>query len=71
MKIIDLLNQIARGDEMPKTIKVKGVNYIWTYEKAIKSYKNSDFYELLRYLTENLTLNAVLNKEVEIIEEEL
>lgn len=69
MKVIDLLNQIARGDEMPKTIKVKGVNYIWTYEKAIKSYKNCDFYELLRYLTENLTLNAVLNKEVEVLEE--
>ena len=69
MKVIDLLNQIARGDEMPKTIKVKGVNYIWTYDNAINSYKNSDFQELLNYLTEILNLYAVLNKEVEILEE--
>ena len=69
MKVIDLLNQIARGDKMPKTIKVKGVNYIWTYNNGIESYKNSDFQELLCYLTENLNLYAVLNKEVEILEE--
>lgn len=75
MKIIDLLNKIANGEEVPEKIKVQG--YIWTYEENFKQYKNEDFRELVKallgYYSEGsccLSLYGALNCEVELIEEQ-
>lgn len=75
MRIIDLLNKIANGEEVPKKIKYKGV--IRTYCDKDKDYYNSDinedmylFYNTLKSNTGAEFQNA-LNDKVEIIEEEL
>ena len=64
IKIIDLLNKIANGEEVPKEIKVNDNIY---------HYDETDCNEFYRYRTmtnELLTDYADLNDEVEIIEEE-
>ena len=65
MKVIDLLNKIANGEEVPKKIKFNG--FVWTY----------DIYNKRYYEGENLLFDVlghykgiILNDEVEIIEEE-
>ena len=75
IKIIDLLNNIANGEEVPKRIKVQ--NYIWTYEENFKQYKNDDFQELVKYLLGYyqkegccFTVYGALNCEVELIEDQ-
>ena len=61
MKIIDLLNKIAKGKKVPKHIKY--LNLIWEYDDEIKDYINDDTYLIY-------SLNAFgLNNEIEIIEE--
>lgn len=67
MKIIDLLNKIANGEEVPKKIKIK--DEIWVYDDDIDYKANDD----RGYLFEvHIRLNEEdLNEEVEIIEEEL
>lgn len=74
MTIIDLLNKIANREEVPKEIKARGMT--WTYNKGFGQYKNSNLQELIKYLdgyyidfTTGLTFNAILNYEVEIIED--
>ena len=62
IKLIDLLNKIANGEELPKEIKVKDEIY---------HYDETDCNEFYRYTTmtnELLTDYADLNDEVEIIE---
>lgn len=59
MKIIDLLNKIAKGEEVPK-FKIKGHNAIWEYVKE---------FEQFQWETINLDVLHCLNDEVEIIEE--
>ena len=67
MKIIDLLNKIAKGEEVPK--KMFLYNYVWFFNKEEKDYFNSDNTELFgSYLEYAITTS--LNDEVEIIEEE-
>lgn len=61
MKIIDLLNKIANGEEVPK--KIKYINKIFDYDNA--DYFNTD----IGYLFERCTLFVILNDEVEILEE--
>lgn len=60
MKIIDLLNKIANGEEVPETIKYN--NFIYKYDKYICDYDGDDL-----YLFDN---TDKLNDEVEILEEE-
>ena len=64
MKIIDLLNKIANGEEIPKCFKVN--NHTWEWN--VNSYQNELYGEFavtgLRYDLSNL------NDEVEIIEDE-
>lgn len=63
IKIIDLLNKIANGEEVPKEIKVNDKIY---------HYDETDCNEFYRYRTmtnELLTDYADLNDEVEIIED--
>ena len=60
MKIIDLLNKIANGEEVPEIIKYN--NFIYKYDKDICDYGGDDL-----YLFDN---TDKLNDEVEILEEE-
>ena len=65
MKIIDLLNKIANGEEVPKKIKYYGDIFQFIgYNSASKNYysEHDDLFEVLD--------GSVLNEEIEIIEEE-
>ena len=62
MKIIDLLNKIANGEEVPLIIKYN--NKIYEYTKEIEWYLREDLKSEL-FIDKNR-----LNDEVEIIEEE-
>ena len=66
MKVIDLLNKIATGEEVPK--KIKYDNKYYTYNKE------QDDYEIFTichydYLLDGINTFSSLNDEVEIIEE--
>ena len=68
MKIIDLLNKIANGEEVPKKIKYNGT----IYEKFDYNNKYYDIENNTRekdILSEHLASESFYNKEVEIIEE--
>ena len=65
MKVIDLSNTIANGEEVPKKIKYDDEEFVFTgYNSASKNYNNEleDLFEVLD--------GSMLNDEVEIIEEE-
>jgi len=79
MKVIDLLNKIANGEEVPQKIKVgnkiynyetfnigKGDNYVTAEWEEVKGYRIS--YDGTYYYLEIRDYN--LNDEVEILEEE-
>lgn len=70
MKIIDVLNKIANGEEVPERIKYGSV--IWTYEQGNyinKSLSPNYLDSASRYLLGEYRLNeSVLNSEVEIID---
>ena len=68
MKIIDLLNKIAKGEEVPKKIKYKGTTYEKVNDGDIDFYIGKNFNGTL--LLEKLDDTNELNDEVEIIEEE-
>lgn len=75
IKVIDLLNMIAKGEEVPKKIKCQ--NCIWKYEEEFKQYKDEDFRELVKALLGyyqkeaiSFTLYGALTCKVEIIEEQ-
>ena len=64
MKIIDLLNKIANGEEVPKKIKYKNKKY--KYDEGVDYIDERGI-----YLLSNEPINiAFLNDEVEILEEE-
>ena len=65
MKIIDLLNKIAKGEEAPKKIKYDGS--IYKFDNFQDDYMSNDNHEGI--LDELCTFSA-LNDEVEIIEED-
>lgn len=66
MKVIDLLNKIANGEEVPK--KIKWRDKIWTYNNKDQDYEVNDT-DLLGYgFFIHRTLDFI-NDEVEIIEE--
>ena len=68
MKIIDLLNMIAEGKEVPKKIKYVKYNYeAYTYDNDIKDYiSDRGNYGLFA----TATLTHILNDTVEIIEKD-
>lgn len=66
MKIIDLLNKIAKGEEVPKQIKYNGNLYF--YCKPCQIYEISEANKLCGKDLYNTLDN--LNDEIEIIEEE-
>lgn len=62
MKIIDLLNRIAKGEEVPK--KIKYDNQVFEYREDMLDYYCYDYdLNLMGY-------QKVLNEKVEILEEE-
>ena len=65
MKVIDLLNKIANGEDVPK--KIKAGNIIWSFDKKEKTYFMNNTNIQLFYVEE---ITKKLNDEVEILEEE-
>ncbi len=63
MKVIDLLNKIANGEEVPEKIKV--YNNIYVYDSLNKAYWNSNNKQLFEVHN-----GRILNYEVEIIDDE-
>ena len=68
MKVIDLLNKIANGEEVPK--KIKYDNDIWNYDEISRDYILIDKSGEEALICEELNLMFALNDEVEIIEED-
>ena len=66
MKIIDLLNKIANGEELPKKIKYEGAIYQKDNDGNIDYYFAEDFNGTL--LLDKLNDTNELNEEIEIIE---
>ena len=69
MKVIDLLNKIANGEEVPK--KIMYGNIIWKYDLTKRDYRSQYNAELFFYdELDNRWIINHLNTEVEIIEED-
>lgn len=70
IKVIDLLNMISKGEEMPKKLRYNFKTYF--YDSEAQDYCDWDnTYGLFSdYLENNYGLNNCLNDEVEILEEE-
>ena len=69
IRVIDLLNKIAKGEEVPKKIRFNNIEWNKVYGEKNVCYINeydSDFF--LYFFRKNL--DFTLNDEVEIIEEE-
>ena len=68
MKIIDLLNKIANGEEVPKKIQLGEKEYEYVDRvDGLYNYKNTFNGD---YLSNEFMIENILNFEVEIIEEE-
>ena len=65
MKIIELLDKMAKGEEVPKKIRLFGEEFIFEDNDYYSIHSSSP---LISYIGENY-LRAELNYEVEIIEE--
>ena len=73
IKIIDLLNKIAKGEEVPKKIKCDGVIYNYEFKHTIigsYEYRSQNGNCLMNNMAGYLYLTDILNYEVEIIEED-
>ena len=70
IKIIDLLNKMANGEELPKLIKWRGVEFYLTNKNDYDDYVNDNGCSLFRHDTEFYTSLDLLNDEVEIPDEE-
>ena len=66
MKIIDLLNKIANGEEVPKKIKIFGHIFFYTRDKRPQRFYRMDTQD--NYLLRDFVYT--LDSEVEILEEE-
>ena len=69
MKIIDLINKVMNGEEMPKKVKCENLEYVWNEE--LHDYTNGTY--LVEYLFSPMSywdrdLKKHFNKEVEIID---
>ena len=67
IKIIDLLNKIANGEEVPEKIKIN--NVIYEYRGYMYCTKKANYQDIEDYLFGKWNFN-ILNDEVEIIEED-
>ena len=71
MKIIDLLNKMANNEEVPKKIKLKNFEEIYTLREDYTGYKwygeektNNEFGETI-----HKNLEYILKQDIEILEE--
>ena len=70
MKIIDLLNKIANGEEVPKKIRITILDdritrkYNFFYDEDDQEYKDNELFPL----GARLILDRVLNKKVEVLD---
>ena len=67
IKVIDLLNMISKGEEVPKKIKIN--NVIYEYRSYMYCTEKANYQDIEDYLFGKWNFN-ILNEEVEIIEEE-
>lgn len=65
IRVIDLLNKIANGEEVPKNIKY--CEYLWEYNKGNRDYIDQDGDSV--FSCDNYAVLDMLNDEIEIIEE--
>ena len=65
MKIIDLLNKIANGEEVPEKFKIKGINRFFHYNNYEKWFDDIND----KYYCKGAIELRELNDEVEVIEE--
>lgn len=68
IKVIDLLNKIANGEEIPEKIKWKGIEF--DYDKDLEDYCDDSYCSLLYKMVSGLRGLDILDYEVEIIEEQ-
>ena len=71
MKVIDLLNKIANGEDVPEKIKFEGD--ILKYDRGIQDYKGisrTGSGSFFNYLFVNISTSLFINDTVEIIEEQ-
>ena len=66
IKIIDLLNKIANGEQVPEKIKYE--NKIWEYDANSNDYKGEDIW-LFEKLFDYIKTIEFINDKVEIIED--
>ena len=70
MKVIDLLNKIANGEEVPKKIRITDVDdritthYIFFYDEDDQEYKDDELFPL----GARLILDRVLNEKVKVLD---
>lgn len=70
MKIIDIYNKIANGEEVPKKIKYQNYIYEYQHRRDTESCFNYMCNENGEYLSRRYFIDNILNDEVEILEEE-
>ena len=71
MKIIDLLNKISNGEEVPKKIKLKNFKEIYTLREDCSGYKWYGEEKTNNYFCETIhkNLEYILKQDIEILEE--
>ena len=69
IKVIDLLNMISKGEEVPKKIKYQNYIYEYQHRRDTESSFNYMCNENGEYLSRRYFIDNILNDEVEIIEE--
>ena len=70
IKIIDLLNKIANGEELPNRIKHCGAGYKHIYFDLYKSHDYEDTLSGDLLFADRIIIQEHLNDEVEILDEE-
>jgi len=71
IKIIELLNKIANGEDLPKKIKVKNYIFEWVDIDTGKGYHNTERKDWIIWLQDLISLDTKeeLNETVEILED--
>lgn len=70
MKVIELLNKIANG-EQPKHIRFNNEDWYWNdYDGYVTKWSLSTTPDAQHYLFNQYRLDFVLNEEIEVIEED-
>lgn len=65
MKVIDLLNKIANGEEVPKEIRYRGC--LFAFDNETQDYYCERYGNLFEYLINEERTSAFLNNKVEIV----